>query len=47
MRGRDVPLWPNFVGSLLAPTTAKWGEDMNALASAAVAIDPLMIARSI
>jgi hypothetical protein len=35
---RDILLWPNLVGSLLAPTTAKYGAEKKALAAASVAI---------
>ena len=35
---KDILLWPNFVGSLLAPTTAKYGAVKKALAAASVAI---------
>lgn len=35
---RDILLWPNLVGSLLAPTTAKYGAEKKALAAASVVI---------
>lgn len=35
---RYILLWPNLVGSLLAPTTAKYGAEKKALAAASVVI---------